>query len=334
MTVDLDSILEVKKNKTLAFLVIRRDTILYERYFSDYKESSVIPSFSMAKSITSALIGIALGEGKIKSTDQPVTDFIPELSETDPRYKKITLQHLLDMRSGLDFNEESYKTPFADVAQLYYSRNIKKRLLKTSIEKPPNQEYTYQSANTQLLGWVLERSTGISPAQYLEEKIWKPVGMEFPASWSIDSRKNQTVKTYCCLNARARDYAKFGSLYLKKGNWEGKSIVPEAWVEVSTAPDPFNRGYKNQWYSTRREIYFDDLPSAKANLQPHERVMTSTRYPGKYFIYRYSSAFMAAGLLGQFIFVDPEKEVIIVRLGTGQGKITWSEMFNRIIECL
>ncbi|NCU33544.1 MAG: class C beta-lactamase-related serine hydrolase, partial [Candidatus Moranbacteria bacterium] len=145
----------LEQHKTVAFIVIKNDTILMEEYFNGYAPEDIINSFSVTKSFVSALVGIAIEEGLIRSADQPITDFLPELAKNDPRFGKITLDHLLNMRSGLKFNE-GYANPFADMAKYYYGTNLKKYITQLKIERQPNEAYNYISANTQLLGMALE----------------------------------------------------------------------------------------------------------------------------------------------------------------------------------
>lgn len=290
----------LEKSNTIAFLIIRNDTIYYENYFNNYKRENIISSFSMAKSYVSALIGIAIDEGKIKSTEQPITDYLVQL-KNKPGFEKITIQHLLDMQSGLEF-DESYYNPFGDVAKYYYGTNISKYIKKLKIKSPPGLIFEYNSVNTQLLGMIVQCATGKNLSEYLQEKIWLPLGMEYDATWNIDSKKHQTEKAFCCINARARDFAKFGRLYLNKGNWNARQIVSEEWVRKSTVitMESKQRRYSNQWWHTVES----DKPSGD---------------------------FFAGGLLGQYIYVYPSKNVIIVRLGKSRGKnVSWSKLMRDI----
>ena len=287
----------LENEQTLSFLIIRNDSVLYENYFHHYDSASILPSFSMAKSFVSALTGIAISEKYIKSVHQPITDFMPEL-KNNPGFEKITLEHLLNMRSGIKFNE-GYDNPFADMPKYYYGLNLKKYILKLKVKSAPDLKFEYLSVNTLLLSIAIERATGKTLSTYLDEKIWKPVGMEFPASWSVDSRKHQTIKAFCCINARARDFARFGRLYLNNGNWDGKQIVPEAWVKQSTrivndSRESQGYPYTYQWRITEKGSFF------------------------------------AKGLLGQFIFVDPKKKIIIVRMGTGNADVNWPYFFESL----
>ncbi len=286
----------LEDNKTVAFLIIKNDTIQYEKYFKGYDKESIVPSFSMAKSVTSILIGCAIDEGLIKSVDEPITNYIPELTKNG--FDKVTIKHLLQMTSGIKFNE-SYVNPFGDAASFYYGLNLRKEIGKIKLKTEPGKKFEYVSGNTQLLGLVLERSLKEKTiTSYLQDKIWTPLEMEYDASWSIDRKKNGLEKTFCCLNARARDFAKIGRLYKNKGNWNGKQIVSQKWVEESTKLDTSVGSanfYQYQWW----------LPT------PNED-------------------FMAEGILGQFVYVNPSKDLIIVRLGKKEGKADWWTIFTSL----
>ena len=285
----------LKKNETVAFLVIRNDSILYERYFDGYERSSVIPSFSIAKSFTATLIGCAIDDGLIRSVQDPVTDYLPELKE-QKGFEQISLEHLLQMTSGIAFNE-SYVNPFGGAASVYYGNDLKEVVYDLQVKDAPGQSFDYISVNTQILGMVLEKV--LAPrtvTEYLQERIWQPVGMEYDASWSIDAKDKGMEKTFCCLNARACDFAKLGRLYLRKGDWEGRQIVSPDWVERSTRRDTKNgshKAYQYHWW----------IPSD-------------------------TGAFMAEGILGQYVYVNPANRLIIVRMGAGEGDGEWWDLFN------
>ncbi len=280
-------------NETVAFLIIQNDTLIYENYFNGYDETSIVNSFSMAKSVTSMLIGCALEEGLIESTEDPITKYLPELK--DNGFESITIEHLLDMRSGIKFKEE-YLNPFGHVATFYYGTNLRKAIGRLKLEHKPGKILSYRSVDTQLLGLLLERVlNGRTITSYLEEKIWQPLGMEYPASWSLDRKKNGLEKTFCCLNARARDFAKLGRLYLNEGNWNGRQVVPAHWVRESVQDT--SSSYNNQWWLNKNGV------------------------------------FAAEGILGQFISVHPKKNLVIVRLGKKYGKIgAWEKIFKLIEE--
>jgi CubicO group peptidase (beta-lactamase class C family) len=286
----------LESNKTVAFLVIKDDTITYENYFNKYDTASIVPSFSMAKSVLSILVGCAIDEGLIDSVEEPMTNYVPELKKNG--FDKVTIKHLLQMTSGLKFNE-GYFNPFGHVATFYYGLNLRKNMKNLKLKQEPGESMDYVSGNTQLLGLVLERAlAGKKLTDYLQEKLWTPLGMEYDASWSIDRKKNGLEKTFCCLNARARDFAKLGRLYLNKGNWEGQQIVSEEWVRESTRFDNSEgaySGYQYQWW----------IPSANGD-------------------------FMAQGILGQYIYVNPKKNLIIVRLGKNYGNVSWTSSFMKM----
>lgn len=286
----------LENNNTVAFLIIKNDTIQYEKYFNGYDQESIVPSFSMAKSFTSILIGCAIDDGFIKSIDEPITNYIPELKKNG--FEKVSIKHLLQMTSGIKFNE-SYFNPFGDAASFYYGTNLRKQIGKMKLETEPGIAFNYVSGNTQLLGLVLERAIKTkSVTTYFQEKIWTPLEMEYDASWSIDRKKNGIEKTFCCVNARARDFAKIGRLYLNKGNWNGKQIVSESWVEESTKVDVTQgsyTGYQYQWW----------LPTT-------------------------TGEFMAEGILGQYVYVNPSQNLVIVRLGKNNGRVEWSDFFSQL----
>lgn len=286
----------LEKNKTVAFLVIHNDTIKYQNYFNNYNAESVVASFSMAKSFTSFLIGCAIEDQYIHSVNDPVSRYLPELKQNG--FDKVTIENLLQMTSGLDFNE-SYVNPFGHAATFYYGRNLEQSTLNLKLKDEPNKQTDYVSGNTQLLGQILDRVLKEqSISSYLEEKLWSQIGMEHNASWSIDKKKDGIEKTFCCINARAIDFAKFGRLYLNKGKWEGKQIISKEWVETSTKRDTENgsiKGYQYQWW----------IPNDTGD-------------------------FMAQGILGQFIFVSPSENLIIVRLGEDYGKVNWPGTFEKI----
>jgi CubicO group peptidase (beta-lactamase class C family) len=283
----------LKNNKTVAFLIIRNDTIQYEKYFDGYDQENIVPSFSVAKSVTSILVGCAIDDGFIRSVNEPITTYIPELKQNG--LEKVTIKHLLQMTSGIDFNE-SYVNPFGDAAAFYYGTNLRKSIFKMKLKTEPGTQFEYISGNTQVLGLVLERALkGKTITQYLQDKIWTPLGMEYDASWSIDRKKDGLEKTFCCLNARARDYAKIGRLYKNKGNWNGKQIVSPQWVETSVKAEQMagsSSYYQYQWWMASPD-----------------------------------GDFMAQGILGQYIYVNPAKNIVIVRLGKDQGDADWRTIF-------
>ena len=293
---DFENYLE--ENKTVALMVIRNDSILYENYFKGYSQTDIVPSFSMAKSVLSILIGCAIEDGLINSVHDTVTTYIPEFNERG--FDDVTIEHLLQMTSGLKFNE-GYFNPFGKVATFYYGTRLRNATERLKTNRSAGEKFEYLSGNSQILGHILDKVLGDKTiTEYLQEKIWTPIGMEYDASWSIDRKNNGIEKTFCCINARAKDFAKIGRLFLNKGNWNGEQLVPEKWVDKSTQVDEKNGSawyYQYQWW----------LPSKKGD-------------------------FMAIGILGQYIYVNPNKNLIIVRLGKKEGDINWWKLLLYLAE--
>ena len=282
------------KTETQGVLIIQNDSIVYEKCTGEMAVDKIAGVFSVTKSVTSLLCGIAVDEGTVKSIDDPVTDYLPELMSKDPLWQKLTIRHLLDMRSGLDF-EDTYSLSLKgkDIKQLHamaklnYGRNIWAQVKKLKFRCEPGTEYRYESMTTEILGLVIERATGRRFADYLEEKVWTPLGMEFPAFLSYDSKKHHAPHAFGGVALTMLDLAKIGRLYLNKGVWDGKRIVSESWIEQSTAYSADNEGYHFCWYNT------SCIGAEKAE------------YPGYY----------AMGIRGQILFVNPYKNLIMVRLG-------------------
>jgi CubicO group peptidase (beta-lactamase class C family) len=294
--VSLDSF--VNLHKTIAFLIIRNDTILYEKYHRNYTDTSLISSFSMVKPMISTLIGIAIAEGKIDNINSPITNYLDEY-KSKTGFENITIKNLLQHTSGIKFTDEKFNLT-SDNAEFYWGNNLREELLELTLKTAPNKEFHYSSANTQLLALIIERVTN-------EPKIWKPLGMEAPAYWSLDNdNENSMEKAFCCLQARAIDFAKFGRLYLNKGDWEGERIISSDWVYKSTHSDPENNNRHNYNYNWGIG-------------------------PLKY------GSFYAVGLFGQYLYIYPEKNIQIVRFGdseTSYNPSYWLDIFIQIIDQL
>lgn len=290
----------LERKKTVAFMILRNDSIIFEKYFDGYDRQSILPSFSIAKSYVSSLIAIATEEGNIQSIDQPVTDFLTEFKH--PGFSKITIRDLLNMQSGIKFNE-GYYNPFGEMAKFYYGQNLKKYVLNLKTECEPGKEYKYQSCNTQILAMILEKATGKSLPEYLEEKIWKKTPMNYDASWNLDSKKHRNPKAFCCLNARLTDFALFGQLILKNGNWQGKQIIPEEWLlEIKNAKPGFTDAAGYPYYRHWRTLENGTL--------------------------------FAKGILGQYIYIDTLSNTVILRFGKKSADVDWPLLFKEVIQQL
>ncbi len=270
-----------RRNKTEAYLIIRNDSICYEQYWDGYSDTSHTNSFSSAKSIVSILTGIAISEGKIKGIHEKVSDFIPELNKGMDSL--LTIENLLTMSSGINFNED-YLSPFGYPAKAYYGTNLMQVTLSYKVRTVPGRVFNYLSGNSALLGYVVTKATGEKLSDYASEKLWQPLGAEQPAYWSLD-KKGGMEKAYCCFNSNARDFARLGKLYLDSGKWNGKQIVPKDFVIASITPKLVNY-YGYNWWIT---------------------------HCGKHYVP------YAAGLFGQYIYVIPDENMVVVRLGRIQA---------------
>jgi len=289
-------------NRTQAFIVIQDDAILYENYFNGASRDTIVTSFSTAKSFTSALVGIAISEGRIHSVDDPITGYLPELAERDPAFGNITIRDLLMMSSGIKYAEPP------DDAKTYYWPDLQQLVLEeTNIKDAPGETFHYNNYHPLLLGMILERATGTSVANYLQEKIWKPVGMEYPGSWSLDEAGFEKMESG--INARAIDFAKFGRLYLHNGSREGIQIVPETWVAESTQADR-SLDYENYYYDDY--IFADGKGYYKYLWWGIQR--DTQNYD-----------FIAEGNHGQFIYISPQSDLIILRFGESYGEFRGSK---------
>ena len=281
-TDDLNSLL--KRLKTIAVVVIKNDSLLYEKYWDGYSDSSWSGSFSMAKSITSLLVGAAIKEGKIKSVDEAVSNYLPEFNEG--LAAKLKIKDLLTMSSGSNW-DEAYANPFSITTEAYYGSDLHKTATRVRIKKEPGTYHDYKSGDTELLGLIVEKATGKSLSQYAGEKLWQPLGAEHSALWSRD-RKDGVNKAFCCFNSNARDFARIGQLMLDSGRWKGNAIIDINYYKQSVTPCNIPEGsglacsdYGYQWW-----------------ISPMD-----------------SHIFYARGILGQYIIVVPSKRIVIVRLG-------------------
>ncbi|WP_082106570.1 serine hydrolase domain-containing protein [Kordia zhangzhouensis] len=305
-------------SNTNAFMVIKNDTIIYERYFNTYNEESLLTSFSVGKSFVSALIGIAQEEGLLHEKD-PITKYLPELLTQDKDFEKITIQHLLNMQSGIKFDEYPIINPFTGMARLYYGTNIRSKITNgMTIEEAPGR-FNYRSIDTQVLGVILERVTQKPLQEYLSEKLWKPLGMKSDATWTVDSERNKMVKAFCCLNATTEDFAKFGRLYLQGGQWNGEQIVPAAWVAKTDSGKKIrnHQGYKNKWWTSSHYDIFPTVEEGKAYAEANNKQFLGSKklQSGNYVCYFQGDDYNALGILGQHVYVNPTENIIVVRLG-------------------
>jgi CubicO group peptidase (beta-lactamase class C family) len=284
--VDGDPLIDVlARTGTTAFLVVRDGYLIDEHYPDDGGRDSRQTSFSVAKSFVSALVGAAIDRGDIAAVDDPITDYLPELVDEDPRFGTITVRHLLTMSSGLRYQERGL--PWSDDAVTYYAPDLRDAALGAAIERDPGEEFLYNNYNPLLLGIVLERVTGETVAHLLERDLWQPMGAEAPASWSLDESGFEKMESG--INALAIDFARFGQLYLDQGRIDGHQVLSRAWIAESTVHDETttpSRDYQYLWW-------------------------VDTERPGRFY---------AAGNHGQFIYVSPDSDTVVVRTGRSWGR--------------
>ena len=272
-----------KANKdygTVAYVIIKNDSVWFENYYDGYNKDSKSNSFSMAKSYVSGLMGKAIMEGYIKNLDQPVCDFLPAFC--DGEAAKMTVGDLSSMASGTNW-DEAYYSPLSITTRAYFDDDLAKVMNGLKVVTQPGQAFKYASGDTQMLAMVIEKATGKKIYNYLTESFWKPLGSENPTLWQVDSEDHDLVKAYCCIASNAKDFARFGKLYKDHGKWNGKQILDSAFVAKSLKPR------------------FPNSPEYGYGLWLKKQ-------NGKDF-------FMMRGHLGQYVIVQPEDNVIIVRLG-------------------
>jgi len=290
-----------KQNGTIAYLIIKNDSIWFENYYDGFDKDSKTNSFSIAKSYVSALLGKAIMDGHIKSLDQAVSDFYPEFSEG--LAAKMTVGDLSSMASGTNW-DEAYYSPLSITTRAYFDDDLAKVILGLKVVDEPGKAFKYASGDTQLLAMVIEKATGKKIYDYLTESFWKPLGTENQAYWQVDSEENDLVKAYCCIASNARDFARFGKLYKDHGKWQGKQLLDSAFVAKSITPRfPESPEYGYGWWLKKIED---------------------------------KNFFMMRGHLGQYVIVEPTDNIIIVRLGHSKGPknevATFSEDISTYIE--
>ncbi|MFY7899364.1 MAG: serine hydrolase domain-containing protein [Chitinophagaceae bacterium] len=280
-----DSLNQIMEHlSTVGLLMIKDNAICFERYWDGYSDSSLSGSFSMAKSITSLLIGAAIKDGKIGSIKDPVGKYIPEFSSGNKA--NVTIENVLTMSSGSDFSE-SYINPLSVTSELYYGFDVYKIATGVNIVDVPGTIHRYKSGDTQLLGLIIEKATGKTLSAYASEKLWMPLGAEHAALWSTDT-KNGHAKAYCCYNSNVRDFARIGKLMLDTGKINGVAVIDSVYWANSIKPCGIltAKGEKCDYYGYQWWIDPDN-----------------------------KEVFYARGILGQYIICIPSKKIIIVRLG-------------------
>ncbi len=279
LSAELRSSLE--SSRSVAFLMAKNGEIIHEEYWDGYGEDSRSNSFSMAKSITTMLVQCAIQDGFIDSWDSKVTEFLPELQ--GEFVSELTLRNLSTMTAGLDFNEH-YTNPFDITAKLYYGPDVEKLMFEEVPVSEQPGSFEYQSGATQLLGLALLRAIEKPLAEYASEKLWKPLHATHAAEWHLDNKDGKEL-AFCCFNTNARDFARFGQMMLQHGNYNGTQVLDSSFVDTATVP------FAVPYYG--HGFWIDDSYG--------------------------THIFYQRGILGQYIIVIPEHELVIVRLGHNRG---------------
>lgn len=271
---------ELKKSNTVSLLVIKNGKLLHEEYWDSYNSRTISNSFSMAKTVTVLLTGAAIDEGKIKNIDDKYSDFYEDF-ENENYGKYLKLRDLAAMESGLNW-DENYKNPFSPNAKLYYGNSLYDAVFSKKFKEKPGTRFEYQSGTTQLLGFALRKAVNMPIASYLSKKIWIPLGMENNAKWSTDD--NNMEKTFCCIHATPRDFAKLGQLFLNNGKVDDLQVINSQFIQEMITPTKASKG-----------IY-------------GLGVWLNNDNPIKHYFF--------LGLQGQYIIVIPDYQMVIVKTGS------------------
>lgn len=291
---------------TYSFLVIRNDSVLIEKYFNGSNRETLQNTFSVSKSILAMAVAKAIDLDYIKSTEEPIVKYIPELLERDKNFSKITIGHLLSMRSGIKYSPETgFPWVNKDNVMTYYHPNLRKVAInKTKIENAPNEEFLYNNYNPLLIGLMMERTTKMKLSKFIEEFVWTKIGTEFGARWSTD--ENEFEKMESGFMATPIDMAKIGRLVLNNGKYNGSQILPENILRDFIKPKSEIKIFENRYWGYGS--FWWSVPDGSEN-----------------------PCVMANGHMGQFIFLNPKTNYIIIRNGLKVGKFyddDWVEIFK------
>ncbi len=276
---------------TTGFVVIHNNKILHEQYWDGGSDTTRSNSFSAAKSIVSLLIGCLRDEGRIKSLDQPITDFLPDFKNSNGF--TLSIKDLLTMSSGIDW-DEGYSSLFSVTTEAYYGSHLAELVTGLKVINEPGKIFVYQSCDSQLLALIIEKASGKSISDYASEKLWKPLGAEHPALWSLD-REGGVEKAFCCFNSTATDFARIGQMVLDSGQFNNRQIVSKAYLKEATSPALWIKGENG------------------GPLDYYGYQFWTLTYKGHKVVY-------ARGILGQYIFIIPSLNAVVVRLGNERSK--------------
>ncbi len=298
----------LEETGTTAFIVIQNGTLLYEQYLNGYGRDSVNRSFSVAKSFTSTLIGIAIDQGLIESVHDPITRYLPGIEGTN--VESVTIENLLMMSTGWDYS--GGPVPWTDDTILYYTPRVRERVLRALRgTHAPGEVFIYNNHNTYLLGMILEKVSGMTVAQFMERYLWRRIGAEFEATFSRNSESDTLDQVPSGLNARAIDFAKLGVLFLNGGSWGGEQVVSKEYVTAATTPAEVPDGY-----------------------YPRGMMENSQSYKYQWWIRAWPEGgytYQARGVYGQMVFVCPARDAVIARFGKRNGDFgSWEQIATDI----
>ncbi len=279
---------ELTSTRSVAFLVAKDSMLLFESYWEDYGKDSYSNSFSMAKSFISLLVGCAIDDGYIAGLDQPIADFLPEFGEGQK--SKITIRHLLTMSSGLSW-DEAYSSLFSTTTQAYYGKFLRDLVINQTVKNEPGRQFDYLSGDSQLLSIIVAEATGKTVSEYMSEKIWSKIGAENDALWNLD-KEDGIEKAFCCFNSNARDFARLGRLILHKGNWDGEQLISRKYLDETLQPT----------------LYLADKELGGIPTERYGHQWWFAKHRDHHVIF-------ARGIMGQYIFVVPDLNMVAVRLG-------------------
>lgn len=303
----------LEKNNTTSLIVIRHDTILYENYFNGYQKDTRSIHFSINKAIMSILTSIAIKEGAFKGIDQKIGDFIPMYSGDERG--EVTIGNLVSMNAGFDANDYGQQMRFI---RLYYSKTPQKFMAQRKIKYPPGEHFAYSSFNSMLLALCMEKATKMPLNEYMEQKLWKKLGMSYNASMS--TFKDGTPMAWGGLASYPIDLVKFGKLLLDNGAWEGEDLIPEYYIRACKDRSE-NKG-KVWLYS--KGFWLDTFNCLK------EEDISKYKFMDQKCNCDNENELSAIGYRGQVLYIDFEKELIILRLGTGSGRSNWSRGISKL----
>lgn len=310
-TIKLSDLGEIKLDEllgssdTIAFLIVKHNAIVYERYFKGRTATDMSQVFSTSKSILSILIGTAIDDGLIESVKQPVTAYVPELAKAG--FDHVTIEDLLNMQSNMNYFENN--DMFGEHVIFNYTDHLEEEILRLDLLQTPDKQFRYKSGDNALLSLILKRALGGKTiTQYTQERLWIPLGMEDNGMWGVD-REGGLERTWCCLSASARDLAKLGRLYLKNGNWQGTQIISSEWVNKTISEGAYTADAWPSQFSNRGAWNY------------HYQWWLLSKEEGDYATW---------GKAGQHIYINPKKKLIIIRLGETDGNVPWFLVFQEL----